>query len=107
MVGVKLSNLGLEVRHRLEEEALPGLVEVQRTLLTAASAHLASGGVLAYSTCALTREENRGVVEDVIAAGAPLEIEEERERAAAAFRKAVDLDPDDRQSLRYLEILTD
>jgi tetratricopeptide (TPR) repeat protein len=34
-------------------------------------------------------------------------IEEERDQAAAAFRRAADLDPDDRQSLRYLELLED
>jgi 16S rRNA (cytosine967-C5)-methyltransferase len=68
-----------EARHRVTPELVETLAAVQRRILETAVRHVKPGGVVAYSTCALTDEENAGLVEAAIEDGLPLEIEEERE----------------------------
>jgi 16S rRNA (cytosine967-C5)-methyltransferase len=56
-----------EIRwHRVEKD-IARLARLQGRILTRAASVLQSGGVLVYSTCTLTPEENEGVVEDFLA----------------------------------------
>ena len=52
-----------DARWRLRPSSLPDLVELQREMLDAAATLLPVGGVLAYSTCSLEREENEQQVD--------------------------------------------
>ncbi|WP_298437330.1 16S rRNA (cytosine(967)-C(5))-methyltransferase RsmB [Geobacter sp.] len=45
---------------------LPRIVATQRAILDAVAPHLVPGGVILYSTCSTTLEENEGVVEDFL-----------------------------------------
>ncbi len=56
-----------EIRYRLTPEAIERLAKAQEAQLSAASAILAPGGFLLYSTCSLEAEENERVVERVCA----------------------------------------
>ncbi len=51
-----------DARWTLEPEAIPRLAELQRDLLTAASAGVKPGGTLVYSVCTLTIAETQNVV---------------------------------------------
>jgi 16S rRNA (cytosine967-C5)-methyltransferase len=51
-----------DLRWRLEPDAPARMAENQLTILTTLARRLKPGGVLVYSTCTLTPEENRGVV---------------------------------------------
>lgn len=57
-----------DLRWRLRPEDPERLAEVQRAILVHVAPRLRPGGVLVYSTCTLTREENDGVVESFLAA---------------------------------------
>ncbi len=56
-----------EIKWRLKLADLAGLAGRQRAILTNALAVLAPGGRLVYATCSLEAEENREVVEEVVA----------------------------------------
>ena len=47
-----------DLRWRKEQGDIPRLVELQRNILSMASRAVRPGGILLYSTCTLTREEN-------------------------------------------------
>jgi len=51
-----------DARWRKQPEDIPRLVTLGRQLLTAANRYLRPGGILLYSTCTVTREENEGNV---------------------------------------------
>ncbi len=73
LVDAPCSNTGVlakrvEVRHKVEPEAVAGLAEVQRGLLLAAADRLRPGGRIVYSTCSILSEENREVVAALLAA---------------------------------------
>jgi 16S rRNA (cytosine967-C5)-methyltransferase len=55
-----------EIRWRLRPEQLGELQRLQIAILRMASAQLAPGGRLVYSTCSLEAEENEDVVETVL-----------------------------------------
>jgi len=56
-----------EIKWRLKPEDLSDLHARQVPILRSALEHLEPGGRLVYSTCSLEREENRAVVEEVLA----------------------------------------
>lgn len=58
-----------EIKWRLKPEDLAGLGREQGAILQSAMKHVAPGGRLVYSTCSLEREENAGVVEEILGAG--------------------------------------
>ncbi|RJQ54154.1 MAG: 16S rRNA (cytosine(967)-C(5))-methyltransferase RsmB [Actinobacteria bacterium] len=62
-----------ELRWRRRPEDIPKLVELQRRLLENAAAILAPGGVLVYSTCAISKPENQDQVEGFLSAHAEFE----------------------------------
>lgn len=47
-----------DIKYRLKEEDIPSLVQLQREILRASSGYVKEGGILVYSTCTLTKEEN-------------------------------------------------
>lgn len=66
LVDAPCSGLGVlrrraEARWRIGPEAVPGLVSLQKGLLTEAAAAVAPGGRLVYSVCTLTRAETSGI----------------------------------------------
>ncbi|RYD04597.1 hypothetical protein N752_14585 [Desulforamulus aquiferis] len=71
LVDAPCSGLGVlrrrpDSRWRKDPSQLPGVVRLQKEILQSAAKCLRPGGVLVYSTCTLTREENMGVVEDFL-----------------------------------------
>jgi 16S rRNA (cytosine967-C5)-methyltransferase len=80
LVDVPCSNTGVlgkrpEARWRLRPGDLPQLVALQTHLLRQACEHVRPGGVVVYSTCSIEPEENRGVVEAVLAATSDFQLE--------------------------------
>lgn len=55
-----------EIAWSLREEALPGLAALQADILRAASARVAPGGLVVYSTCSVLAEEDERVVEALL-----------------------------------------
>lgn len=67
MTDVPCSGIGVirkrpEIRNKPEAE-IARLPEIQKEILSTASAYVKPGGTLLYSTCTVLREENEGVVE--------------------------------------------
>ncbi len=56
-----------EIKWRLKADALPGLQDLQLSILQAAARWLAPGGRLVYSTCSLEPEEGEAVIEKFLA----------------------------------------
>ena len=80
LVDVPCSNTGVlgkrpEARWRLRPSDLSQLVALQTRLLRQACQHVRLGGVVVYSTCSIEPEENRGVVEAVLADRPAVQIE--------------------------------
>jgi 16S rRNA (cytosine967-C5)-methyltransferase len=63
----------------VDPAAVAGLAAVQRELLLSAAGRLTAGGRIVYSTCALLPEENREVVESLLAARKEFTLAAERE----------------------------
>ncbi|GAB6181070.1 16S rRNA (cytosine(967)-C(5))-methyltransferase RsmB [Desulfotomaculum defluvii] len=71
LVDAPCSGLGVlrrrpDARWRKDPSQLPGIVRLQKEILQSAAQCLRPGGVLVYSTCTITWEENIGVVEDFL-----------------------------------------
>jgi len=58
-----------EIKWRRTPEDLARMASRQRAILERAAARVKPGGVVVYSTCTLTREENEEVVEPLLASG--------------------------------------
>ncbi|AQS59053.1 16S rRNA (cytosine(967)-C(5))-methyltransferase RsmB [Desulforamulus ferrireducens] len=72
LVDAPCSGLGVlrrrpDARWRKDPSQLPGIVRLQKEILQSAAKCLRPGGVLVYSTCTITPEENLGVVQDFLA----------------------------------------
>lgn len=72
LVDAPCSGLGVlrrrpDARWRKEPEQIAELVKLQAEILESASRCVRKGGVLVYSTCTITREENLGQVEGFLA----------------------------------------
>lgn len=68
LVDAPCSGLGVlrrraDARWRKEAAQIPGLVKLQEAILHGAAATVRPGGVLVYSTCTITKEENQDQVE--------------------------------------------
>ncbi len=63
-----------DLLHTKLETEIPRLAQRQREMLTAAMGLLRPGGRLVYATCSLEPEEGEGVIDAVLASGAPLRI---------------------------------
>jgi 16S rRNA (cytosine967-C5)-methyltransferase len=84
LVDVPCSNTGVlgkrpELRWRLRPDDLHQLVALQARLLERAIDHVRPGGVIVYSTCNIEPEENRQVVETLLARRPELRLEEVEE----------------------------
>lgn len=71
LVDAPCSGLGVlrrrpDARWRKDPSQIPGIVRLQKDILKSAAECLRPGGVLVYSTCTITREENLGVVEEFL-----------------------------------------
>jgi 16S rRNA (cytosine967-C5)-methyltransferase len=55
-----------EIKWHRDESDVKRLVCLQRTILNRVSSCLKPGGILVYSTCTLTKDENESVVEDFL-----------------------------------------
>lgn len=100
LVDAPCSNTGvirrrLDLRWRLRLEELARLSRAQLALLEQAAPLLCPGGTLAYSTCSLESEENRGVVDAFIAAHPEFTVASEREL----------FPPDDKADGAYVAVL--
>ncbi|MDD4239319.1 MAG: 16S rRNA (cytosine(967)-C(5))-methyltransferase RsmB [Desulfotomaculaceae bacterium] len=72
LVDAPCSGLGVlrrrpDARWRKDPGEIPAIVQLQSQILESASRCVKDGGVLLYSTCSITREENLGQVEDFLA----------------------------------------
>jgi 16S rRNA (cytosine967-C5)-methyltransferase len=84
LVDAPCSNTGvirrrLDLRWRVRPEEIARLSKTQLELLEQSAPVLRPGGTLAYSTCSLEPEENRGVVDTFLAAHADFRLIEDRE----------------------------
>ena len=84
LVDVPCSNTGVlgkrpEARWRIQPKDLQELPELQERLLLAVSQRLKPGGRIVYSTCSIEPEENRQVVESVLAQSPQLQLSQEFE----------------------------
>ena len=52
-----------DIRYRVKKEDLQTLLPLQREILQAAAKRVRPGGILLYSTCSMTREENENMAE--------------------------------------------
>lgn len=100
LVDAPCSNTGvirrrLDLRWRLRLEEVLRLRQVQLGLLAQVAPLLRPGGTLAYSTCSLEPEENRGVVDEFLATHPDFRLSLEREL----------FPPDDRSDGAYVAIL--
>lgn len=59
-----------EIRWRLTPDAITQLAQLQLEMLTEASAYVSVGGLLTYSTCTITKEENSQVVQKFLSSEA-------------------------------------
>ncbi|MBO8127686.1 MAG: 16S rRNA (cytosine(967)-C(5))-methyltransferase RsmB [Peptococcaceae bacterium] len=81
LVDAPCSGLGVlrrrpDARWRKEPGQIPGLVRLQEEILNAAAKCVRPGGVLIYSTCTITREENQQQVEHFLAAHSDFALED-------------------------------
>ena len=71
LLDVPCSGLGVirrkpEIKWNTSEKDITDLSELQSSILEEVSSLLKSGGVLVYSTCTMTREENQEVITDFL-----------------------------------------
>jgi 16S rRNA (cytosine967-C5)-methyltransferase len=83
LLDVPCSNTGVmrrrvDVRWRLREEDFSQFAAFQSRLLQNSLRFLKPGGTVVYSTCSIDQEENRGVIDRVLAANPALALIEER-----------------------------
>ncbi len=57
--GLGVINKKPDIKWNVKEEDIAELVKIQKEILNTVSAYVKSGGVLVYSTCTITDEENR------------------------------------------------
>jgi 16S rRNA (cytosine967-C5)-methyltransferase len=65
-----------EIKWQRDERDIQRLSDLQAKLLENVAAHLKSGGILVYSTCTLTRDENEQNVESFLARHPEFELQE-------------------------------
>jgi len=61
--------------HR-EEQDIQRLSKIQKRILQEVSPHLKPGGILVYSTCTLTREENEAAIDDLLGSNRQFVVED-------------------------------
>ena len=87
-----------DLAHRLKEQDLDALIDVQERLLKEALALAKPGGLVVYATCSLLRDENEAVVERVLAQAAGAR----RTSLRALWGDDVKLDDEGKGELRLL-----
>jgi 16S rRNA (cytosine967-C5)-methyltransferase len=89
LLDVPCSNTGVmrrrvDVRWRLQDGDFKRLADMQAHLLHQSLRFLKPGGTLVYSTCSVDAEENRGVVDRVVAMNPGLKLEDETQSVPPA-----------------------
>ncbi len=64
-----------ELRWRMSQERINELVKLQKRLMENAATLVKDGGVIVYSTCTITKEENEGIIEWFLAKHPDFELE--------------------------------
>jgi len=103
LVDAPCSGLGTLRRHpegkwRIKEQDILRLQEMQNQILRQAAPLVKQGGVLVYSTCTLTSEENEGVIEAFLSEHSEFHLE----NAARLLPKACEALVDEKDYLRTL-----
>ena len=55
-----------DIKLHFTKEKLDSLVSLQKKIISVSSKYLRTGGILSYSTCTTTREENEDVIKEFI-----------------------------------------
>jgi 16S rRNA (cytosine967-C5)-methyltransferase len=87
--GLGILHRNPEAKWRRKPEDIPRLAKVQTAILDQVSSGLKPGGVLVYSTCTMTLEENDGVVETFLAKHPDFEREDLSKTAPLFMRPLV------------------
>jgi 16S rRNA (cytosine967-C5)-methyltransferase len=87
--GLGILHRNPEAKWRRKPEDIPRLAKVQAAILDRASSWLKPGGILVYSTCTMTLEENDGVVETFLAKHPDFEREDLSQAAPLFLRPLV------------------
>jgi len=88
-----------DARWRKEAEQLPALVKLQRDILESSALCVRPGGVLVYSTCTITQEENLEQVKNFLLTHSDFALEDMSMLLPAA------LDQDKTLEKGYIQIL--
>lgn len=93
---VPCSGLGIlgkkaDIKYRLKESDIQSLVQLQRRILANAWQYVKPGGILMYSTCTISREENIGQLKWLLKEF-PLEAEDFSKDLPAALRETLSED---------------
>lgn len=88
--GLGILHRNPEAKWRRRPEDIPRLAKVQAAILGRTSPWLKPGGVLVYSTCTMTPEENDGVIETFLALHPEFEREDLSKTAPPFMRPLVD-----------------
>ncbi len=84
LVDAPCSGLGVirrrgELRWRFTPDKIPGLVQLQKSLLSAGADFVKPGGALVYSTCTVLPEENERVVDNFLKSHFHFQVENSRQ----------------------------
>lgn len=81
-----------DLKYKASPEGIESLVKLQRQILSCAQAYVKPGGVLVYSTCTISPEENEGNVRWFLENCPEFSVDDIREKLAPQLRDSVGAD---------------